>query len=121
MPLVAGLSQPVVPLYSRGFFKGSRVKFRLLARLWGVLSVRSSQNRCNCHENCFFANSSVRYGRRYQNQLKTTHMKAILTLVAAATVLTLASCSHPKKEECSSCSAPMVSSKSPSKVTKHKH
>jgi len=48
-------------------------------------------------------------------------MKAILTLVAAATVLSLASCSSPKKEECSSCSAPVVSSKSPSKVTKHKH
>ena len=49
-------------------------------------------------------------------------MKAILTLVAAATVLSLTSCSSTKKEEaCSSCSAPVVSSKSPSKVTKHKH
>ena len=47
-------------------------------------------------------------------------MKAILSLVAAATVLSLASCSSPKKEECSSCTAP-VSAKSPSKVTKHKH
>ena len=46
-------------------------------------------------------------------------MKAILSLVAVAAVLSLASCSHPKKEECTSCSAP--SAKAPVKVTKHKH
>ena len=33
-------------------------------------------------------------------------MKAILPLLTIATVLALASCSTPKKEECSSCSAP---------------
>ncbi len=44
-------------------------------------------------------------------------MKAILSLVAVTAILTLASCSHTKKEECSSCTAP--SAKAPSKVHKH--
>ncbi len=47
-------------------------------------------------------------------------MKAIASLIAVAAVLSLASCHTTKKEECTSCSAP-VSAKSPSKVTKHKH
>lgn len=47
-------------------------------------------------------------------------MKSIASLLAVAAVLSLASCKSPKKEECTSCSAP-VSAKSPSKVTKHKH
>lgn len=47
-------------------------------------------------------------------------MKAILSLVAVTAVLTLASCSHTKKEECTSCTAP-ASAKAPVKVTKHKH
>ena len=33
-------------------------------------------------------------------------MKAILPLLTIATVLVLASCHTPKKEECASCSAP---------------
>ena len=46
-------------------------------------------------------------------------MKAILSLVAVAAVLTLASCSSTKKEECSSCcTAP--GAKAPA-TTKHKH
>lgn len=47
-------------------------------------------------------------------------MKAILSAVAAVAVLSLASCASHKKEECTSCTAP-VSAKAPVKVTKHKH